>query len=50
MEGADLIERGMVFNSLGAARAKAQSPLSLRFVHRTARSPRLDDLGVLEVE
>ena len=48
IEGADLIERGMLFHSL--ATAKARSPLDLSFGWVTARSPKLDDLRGLAVE
>ena len=50
IEGADLIERGMLFHSLGAATAKARSPLDLSLDWGTARSPKLDDLRGLVVE
>ena len=50
IEGADLIERGMLFHSLGAATAKARSPLDLSLDWGTARSPKLDDLRGLAVE
>ena len=50
IEGADLIERGMLFQSLGAATAKARSPLDLNFDWGTASSPKLDDKRGLEVE
>ena len=49
-EGADLIERGMLFHSLGAATAKLRSPLDLSFGWGTARSPKLDNLRGLAVE
>ena len=51
IEGADLIERGMLFHSLGAATAKARPPLDLGLDWGTARSsPKLDDLRGLVVE
>ena len=50
MEGADLIGWGMLFHNLGAATAKARSPLSFSLEHRTARSPKSADLRDLEVE
>ena len=48
IEGANLIERGMLFHSLGAA--KARSPLDLSLDWGTARSPKLYDLRGLAVE
>ena len=46
IEGVDLIERGMLFHSLGAATAKAQSPLDLSLDW----GGNLDDLRGLAVE
>ena len=50
IEGADLIERGMLFHSLGAATAKVWSTLDLSLGRGTARSPKLDNLRDLSVE
>ena len=50
MEGADLRDGGMLFQSLGATTVKARSPLCLKFERGTARSPRSADLRGLEVE
>ena len=49
-EGRPDREGDAVRHSLGAAQAKARSPLILRFVCGTARSPVVDYLRVLEVE
>ena len=49
-EGTDLIERGMLFHSLGAATAKARSPLDLSLDWGTAKSPKFDDLRGLTGE
>lgn len=50
MKGASLTEGGILFQSLGAATAKARSPLSLKLVHETVKSPRSANLRGLEVE
>ena len=50
MEGADLIERGMLFHNVGAATAKAGSPLIFSLGRGTARSPKSANLRELEVE
>ena len=50
MEGAVLMGRGMLFHSLGAATAKARSPLSLSLDCGIVSSPKSADLRDLEIE